>query len=115
MLYCQLVIMPKEPTSRVQALIRHVIEEHNARGHQGELPDGKVTVRLQATDYFWLTQLADLMDATRTRAAAQLLSAAIRDAAHTAGLPTQGEAFQTAFQTFLAQEFPHETSPPADT
>jgi len=107
--------MPKEPTSRVQALIRHALEEHTARGHQGELPDGKVTLRLQATDYFWLAQLADLMDASRTRAAAQLLSAAIRDAAHTAGLPTQGEPFHTAFQAFLAQEFPHETSPPADT
>ncbi|MVN87438.1 hypothetical protein GO986_11730 [Deinococcus sp. HMF7620] len=70
-------------------------------------------MRLQAADFFWLTQLAELMDATRTRAAGQLLSAAIRDAVQAAGLPTQGEEFQAAFQAFLAQEFPHETSPPA--
>lgn len=107
--------MPNKPTSRVQSLVRHALEEQDARGHQGELPDGKVTLRLQAIDFYWLSQLAELMDATRTRAAAQLLSAAIRDAAQTAGLPTKGEAFQDAFQTFLAQEFPHETSPPADT
>ncbi|GGB82446.1 MULTISPECIES: hypothetical protein [Deinococcus] len=107
--------MPTKPTSRVQSLVRHALEEQDARGHQGELPDGKVTLRLQATDFYWLSQLAELMDASRTRAASQLLSAAIRDAAQTAGLPTKGEAFQTAFQAFLAQEFPHETSPPADT
>ena len=55
------------------------------------------------------------MDVSRTRAASQLLSAAIRDAAQTAGLQTEGEQFQAAFQAFLAQEFPHETSPPTDT
>ncbi len=55
------------------------------------------------------------MDATRTRAAAQLLSAAIRDAAETAGLPTKGDEFQAAFHTFLAQEFPHGPSAAADT
>ena len=55
------------------------------------------------------------MHASRTRAASQLLSAAIRDAAQAAGLPTEGEHFQTTFQAFLKQEFPHETSPPSDT
>ncbi|MFC3834163.1 hypothetical protein [Deinococcus rufus] len=107
--------MPNRASTRVQSLIRHALEEQDARGHQGDLPDGKVTLRLQAVDYYWLAQLAGLMDASRTRAAAQLLSAAIRDAAETAGLPTRGEEFQTAFQQFLIQEFPHETSPPADT
>lgn len=107
--------MPTKPTSRVQSLVHHALEEQNARGHQGDLPDGKVTLRLQAIDFFWLSQLAEVMDATRTRAAAQLLSAAIRDAAHTAGLSTKGEEFQATFQAFLAQEFPHETSPPANT
>ncbi|UQN08195.1 hypothetical protein [Deinococcus sp. QL22] len=106
--------MPTKPTSRVQSLVRHALEEQDARGHQGDLPEGKVTLRLQAIDFYWLSQLAELMDATRTRAAAQLLSAAIRDAAETAGLPTKGDEFQAAFQAFLAQEFPHETSPPAE-
>ncbi|PTA66556.1 hypothetical protein C8263_17320 [Deinococcus arcticus] len=91
------------------------MEEHAARGHQGDLPEGKVTLRLQATDVFWLSQLAELMDASRTRAASQLLSAAIRDAAQAAGLATEGEAFQSDFEVFLTKEFPHETSPPSDT
>jgi len=107
--------MATKSNSRVQSLIRHALEEQAARGHQGDLPEGKVTLRLQAVDFFWLSQLADLMDASRTRAASQLLSAAIRDAAQTAGLLTEGEQFQTDFQAFLAQEFPHETSPPTDT
>ncbi|MBZ9713589.1 hypothetical protein [Deinococcus multiflagellatus] len=106
--------MATKSNSRLQSLIRHALEERAARGHQGDLPEGKVTLRLQAMDVFWLAQLAELMDATRTRAASQLLSAAIRDAAQAAGLDTEGEAFQSAFQAFLSQEFPHETSPPAD-
>ncbi|WP_235692978.1 hypothetical protein [Deinococcus aquaedulcis] len=104
--------MATKTNSRVQSLIRYALEERAARGYQGELPEGKVTLRLQAVDVFWLSQLADLLDASRTRAASQLLSAAIRDAAQAAGLDTEGDAFQTAFQTFLSQEFPHETSPP---
>ncbi|ACO48199.2 hypothetical protein DEDE109153_08600 [Deinococcus deserti] len=107
--------MATKTNSRVQTLIRHALDEQAARGHQGDLPEGKVTLRLQAIDLYWLSQLAVLMDASRTRAASQLLSAAIRDAAHTAGLPTEGEQFQTSFQAFLKQEFPHETSPPSDT
>lgn len=105
--------MPTRSTTRVQALIRHALEENAARGHQGALPEGKVTVRLQAVDYFWLAQLADLMDASRTRAAAQLLSAAIRDAAQTAGLPVEGDEFKAQLGAFLAQEFPEE-QPPTD-
>ncbi|ALW88652.1 hypothetical protein GCM10008956_09460 [Deinococcus arenae] len=104
--------MPTKNLSRIHALIRHALEEHSARGHQGDLPEGKVTLRLQAVDYYWLTQLAELMDGSRTRAASQLLSAAIRDAAEAAGLPTEGDDFQDAFRAFLDQEFPHETSPP---
>ncbi|PTA69894.1 hypothetical protein C8263_01955 [Deinococcus arcticus] len=62
-------------------------------------------MRLSAPDAFWLAQLAELMDATRTRAAAQLLSAAIRDAAQTAKLPTEGDAFREALQAFIEREF----------
>ena len=106
--------MATRSNSRVQTLVRHALEEQAARGHQGELPEGKVTLRLQAIDVYWLSQLAELMQASRTRTASQLLSAAIRDAAQAAGLPTEGEHFQTTFQAFLKQEFPHETSPPSD-
>ncbi|GGK34043.1 hypothetical protein GCM10008955_30130 [Deinococcus malanensis] len=106
--------MATKSNSRVQTLIRHALEEQAARGHQGDLPEGKVTLRLQAIDVYWLAQLAELMHASRTRAASQLLSAAIRDAAQAAGLPTEGEHFQTTFQAFLKEEFPHETSPPSD-
>ncbi|WP_027483678.1 hypothetical protein [Deinococcus pimensis] len=104
--------MPTKPTTRVQALVRHALEENAARGHQGDLPEGKVTVRLGAVDYFWLDGLAELMDASRTRTAAMLLSAAIRDAAHTAGLPTEGDEFKARLKAFLDTEFPQETTPP---
>ena len=100
--------MPVKPTSRVHTLIRHALEENASRGQQGDLPEGKVTVRLQAVDYFRLAQLASLMDASRTRAAAQLLSAALRDAVHTAGLPTEGDEFKAQLKAFLDAEFPQE-------
>lgn len=106
--------MPTKPNSRIQSLIRHALEENAARGSQGDLPEGKVTLRLPAIDVYCLAHLAELMDASRTRAASQLLSAAIRDAAQVAGLPTEGETFQADFQAFLSKEFPHETSPPSD-
>ncbi|MVN88269.1 hypothetical protein GO986_16105 [Deinococcus sp. HMF7620] len=62
-------------------------------------------MRLSAPDAFWLSQLAELMDVSRTRAAAQLLSAAIRDAAYAAKLPTEGDAFRDALHAFIEREF----------
>ncbi|SMB79107.1 hypothetical protein [Deinococcus hopiensis] len=103
--------MPTKALSRVQALIQGVLEERAARGLGNELPETKVTLRLNAADAFWLSQLAELMDASRTRAASQLLSAAVRDAAHAAGLPTEGEAFKTQLKAFLDAELPQETPP----
>ncbi|GHF48735.1 hypothetical protein HNQ07_002608 [Deinococcus metalli] len=106
--------MPTKGSTRVQALIEGVLEERAARGVGGDLPESKVTVRLSAPDAFWLAQLAELMDASRTRAAAQLLSAAIRDAAHTAHLPTEGDAFRDALRAFMEHELHPDTdkSPP---
>lgn len=92
-------------SSRVHSLIHSVLEERAARGMGTDLPESKVTLRLSAADAFWLSQLAELMDASRTRAASQLLSAAIRDAAHAAKLPTEGDAFREALQVFMDQEF----------
>lgn len=97
--------MPTKTVSRVQTLIQGVLEERAARGLGGELPETKVTLRLHAADAFWLTQLAELMDASRTRAASQLLSAAVRDAAQAAGLPTEGDTFKAQFRAFLDAEF----------
>ncbi|UBV42611.1 hypothetical protein LAJ19_13450 [Deinococcus taeanensis] len=65
----------KKSHSHVEALIRHALEEQAARGYQGELPEGKVTLRFQAIDVYWLSQPAALLDVSRTRAASQLLSA----------------------------------------
>lgn len=103
--------MPIKTTSRVQSLIQSVLEERAACGVGTDLPESKVTLRLSAADAFWLAQIAELMEATRTRAAAQLLSAAIRDAAQTAGLPTEGEGFRQALQAFIDREFPHDQPP----
>ncbi|MDB5045516.1 MAG: hypothetical protein JWQ08_1566 [Deinococcus sp.] len=105
--------MASRSSSRVHTLIHSVLEERAARGMGSDLPETKVTLRLNAADAFWLSQLADLMDASRTRAAAQLLSAAIRDAAQAAKLPTEGDTFREALQTFLEQEFPAEPHPDA--
>ncbi|MFC4640131.1 hypothetical protein [Deinococcus hohokamensis] len=104
--------MATRTISRVHSLIQSVLEERAARGVEGDLPDSKVTVRLSAPDAFWLAQLAELMDVSRTRAAAQLLSAAIRDAAQTAKLPTEGDAFREALQAFIEAEFHSESDKP---
>ena len=100
--------MPTKSTSHVQSLIQSVLDERAARGGGLEFPDSKVTLRLSVADAFWLAQLAELMEATRTRTAAQLLSAAIRDAAQTANLPLEGPAFRDALQAFLDREDPPE-------
>ncbi len=101
--------MPTKSTSRVQALIQSVLDERTARGTNPDFPDSKVTLRLSAADAFWLAQLAELMDASRTRTASQLLSAAIRDAAQAASLPLEGPAFRDALQAFMDQEYPPES------
>ncbi|MFB9991326.1 hypothetical protein ACFFLM_04945 [Deinococcus oregonensis] len=46
------------------------------------------------------------MAASRTCAASQLLSAAIRDAADAAKLPTERGAFRKALQAFIDHKFP---------
>lgn len=105
--------MSTKSTSHVQALIQSVLDERAARGTGIDFPDSKVTLRLSAPDAFWLAQLAELMEATRTRTASQLLSAAIRDAAQTANLPLEGPAFRDALQAFMDREYPleHEHTP----
>lgn len=107
--------MAVKVSSRVQALIQNVLEERAARGVTGDLPEGKVTVRLSIVDYFWLAELAEFMDASRTKAASQLLSAAIRDAARAADLAMEGDEFRERLRAFVAREFPaQETSKTTD-
>ncbi|MFC4454299.1 hypothetical protein [Deinococcus sonorensis] len=100
--------MPHKAKTRVQGLVQGVMEERAARGLSGDLPETKVTLRLKATDAFWLAQLAELMEASRTRTASQLLSAAIRDAVQAAGLPADGSDFREALQAFIDTELAHE-------
>ncbi|MBB6098953.1 hypothetical protein HNR42_002388 [Deinobacterium chartae] len=93
--------------SRLGALIEQALEERSRRLALEAHPEGKVTIRMSAVDYYWLTKLAEFMDISRTRAAQELLSAAVADAVQAAGLSSEpGRDLEEDIRRFIAQEFP---------
>ena len=97
----------KAHASQLRALIEHTLEQRAVRPVLEDHPEGKVTVRLDLTDFYWLTKLAELMDVSRTRAASELLAAAVQDAIQAAGFERPDPArLREELRAFAEAEFP---------
>ncbi|WP_148234961.1 hypothetical protein [Deinococcus maricopensis] len=107
----------KPHASHLRALIDHTLEQRAVRPVLEDHPEGKVTVRLDLTSFYWLTQLADLMDVSRTRAASDLLTAAVQDAVQAAGFERPEPAeMRERLRAFAESEFglKARTAPPGE-